>query len=143
MPPEQVAEAIRTLLANGRVRERAGRTLMYETVAQVRRLPRDTWMARIGALNSLAESVANTTFGRFFSQEPRAFARTLTFQIPVGGTDELLELYESVILPHLTELSERAVAGEATEELQLSLLWAPYEYVDKIPDPDPDEGEET
>ena len=126
----QVREALEGLLESGRIRERRGRTLMYEKVTNLRRLPRDTWMARIGALNSLMENLSNATYGRFFRGEKKAFARTMRFQIDPDDFAELLKIYESTLLPRLTEISDKGEQCEHAVAMQLSLCWAPYEYID-------------
>ena len=136
-----VEAALDVLLSRGRIRERVGRTLMYETVESVRRLPRDTWMARIGGLNSFVENLTHATFGRLFRREPRAFARTVSFQVPPGAVNELDKLYEELLLPRLREITEQAEECESGEPMQLSLCWAPYEYLKE--DKDDDQRGET
>lgn len=131
-----VEAALDVLLSRGRIRERVGRTLMYEAVESVRRLPRDTWMARIGGLNSFVENLTHATFGRFFRREPRAFARTVSFQVPPGAVNELDKLYEELLLPRLREITEQAEECESGEPMQLSLCWAPYEYLKEDKDDD-------
>ncbi|MEL6177688.1 MAG: hypothetical protein AAFS10_01985 [Myxococcota bacterium] len=139
--PEKVREALVALQTRGRIVEKQGRTLMYETRANLRRLPRDTWMARIGGLNSLMENVTNTIYGRFFHNEERAFARTLSFQMPATGLGRLKELYEAQLLPRLKSISDDAVPGdEEGFEMQLTLCWAPYEYTSQM---DSDQGDTT
>ena len=86
-------------------------------------------MKRVGGLTSFAENLADAAYGRFFKAEPRAFARTLSFQAPVGATDELGEWYEAAVLAKIIELSDRAEQTPDKEDLQLSLCWAPYEYI--------------
>jgi hypothetical protein len=131
---EEVERSLRELLKKGRVKEVPGRTLMYALAQPVMRLPRDTWMARVGALNSFAENLTNAAYGRFFREEPRAFARTVTFRGRAEVYERLSAFYESVVLPELQGLmsqegEEPALDGES---VQVSLCWAPYEYTREI-----------
>ncbi len=126
---KDIEEAVAELLRTGRIKERHGRTLMYEAVSNVRRLPRDNWMAQIGGLNSFVDTLTNATYGRFFKKEQRAFARTASFPVPRGQVELLGKLYEDVILPRLTEISKDGEQCEDGEPMQLSLAWAPYDYL--------------
>jgi hypothetical protein len=127
--PEQVEEALASLLAQGRVAEVSGRTLMYRSVADVRRLPRDTWMERIGGLNSFVENLASATYGRFFAREERAFARTVSFPMSPQDLARLRALYEDQVRPALEQLGAEADQHGDGVPMQLSLCWAPYEYL--------------
>jgi hypothetical protein len=125
------------LVAAGRLREVSGRTTMYETASDLRRLPRDSWIAKVGALNSLAENLANTAYGRFFRDEPRAFARTLSFSMRPGALERLGALYEASILDTVRQLNTDADEAHEHVGMQMSVCWAPYEYLDTV------EGEES
>ncbi|MEL6177667.1 MAG: hypothetical protein AAFS10_01880 [Myxococcota bacterium] len=134
-----VRTALHELLELGRIVEVPGRTLKYAPSATVRSLPRDTWLARIGGLNSLAENLTNVVFGRFFANEPRTFARTLTFDGGPKTFEQLTDFYQHTILPglkgiHRTDRPE----GDASQLAQVSMYWAPYEYMK----PDPSEHEQ-
>ncbi|MEL6178183.1 MAG: hypothetical protein AAFS10_04475 [Myxococcota bacterium] len=129
---EDVQVALRELLEQGRIRELPGRTLKYEPAASVRSLPRDTWMARIGGLNSFSENLTNAVFGRFFRHEPRTFARTLTFRGRPGVFRELTDFYTHRILPGLQSMHVETT--DQTEPAQVSLCWAPYEYMNPEPE---------
>lgn len=133
--PEVVRAALDDLIAQGRVREVRGRTVKYEPAAPVRRLARDSWMDRIGALNSLGDNLANAVYGRFFRSEPRAFARTLTFRGNRVLFDDLTKFYEEVVLPGLRSLHVNNEDGDAVEAAQVSLCWAPYEYMNDLEEP--------
>ena len=124
-----VEQTIQDLLAGGRIREVRGRTLMYEAVTDLRRLPRDTWMARVGGLNSFVENITNTTYGRFFTGDQRTFARTLTFSLRPEDLEVLGALYEQQVLRTVRELGDEADAAESAVDMQLSVCWAPYEYL--------------
>lgn len=133
--PDEVDRVLETLRKQGRIKEVPGRTLKYALAQPVVRLPRDTWMARVGALNSFAENLTNAVYGRFFRREPRAFARTVTFQGKPEAYERLGAFYEEVMLPQLRELMadvETEEDGQSEEHegqaVQVSLCWAPYEY---------------
>lgn len=125
---DEIHDALGMLLGEGRIEVRAGRAMEYAPVSNLRKLPRDTWMRRLGGLNTLVDNVADATFGRFFRDEPRTFARSLSFQLPRGGTERLRRWYEESVLPHIVELSDEAT-GDDVESVQLSLCWAPYEFI--------------
>lgn len=125
------------LVAAGRLREVPGRTVMFEAVSDLRRLPRDGWIAKVGALNSFAENLANTAYGRFFRDEPRAFARTLSFSMRPGALERLGALYEESILGTVRQLNTDADEADEHVGMQMSVCWAPYEYLDTV------EGEDS
>lgn len=130
--PEHVKAAIAELLAQRRIREIPGRRPKYEPSSPVRRLPRDTWMDRVGALASFSENLTNAVFGRFFRTERRAFARTVTFRGRPEVFERLAALYEERVLPELEAISLEGDAAEHSdsEAVQMSICWAPYEYMD-------------
>ena len=126
--PEDIRQALEELRAQGRVREIKGRTLKFAPAASVRSLPRDTWIARIGGLNSFTENLTNAVFGRFFRDEPRTFARTLTFHGGPQVFKEMTRIYQEAFLPGLQGLHYEEHAEDA-QAAQVSLCWAPYEYI--------------
>ncbi len=127
---ESVRKALDELLAGGRIEPRAGsRVVSFEPVSALRKLPRDTWMQRVGGLTSFAENLADAAFGRFFKEEPRTFARTLTFEVPQGAAEALQAWYEDEVLTKIIALNKSAEQVEERESIQLSLCWAPYEYI--------------
>lgn len=132
---EDIDAALRDLEQQGRIQSRAGRTATWEVATRIRRLPRDTWRARVAALNSFAVNMADAVFGRFFRDEPRAFARTLSFHVPAERAARLNALYEDVLLPAIVELSADDPAAGDTESVQLSICWAPYDYLENLEDP--------
>lgn len=142
--PKDIRQTLSGLREQGRLREVVGRTVKLELTRAVHRLPRDTWIARVGALNSFAENLTNATFGRFFRDESRAFARTVTFHAEPGTFDWLPEFYETEIVPGLKARMRNSGAVQAddasaelsnptssSEAVQLSLCWAPYQYTDQ------------
>jgi hypothetical protein len=124
-----VDAAIGTLLSEGRLEELSGRTPVLRPAPGLRRLARDTWLQRIGGLTSFSENFADAAYGRFFATEPKSFARTLSFQIPAGAHASLEAVYQDLILPELTRLSDDAEGASDADSMQLSLCWAPYEFM--------------
>ncbi len=140
-PVAAVDAAIDTLLAEGRAVEVAGRTPRLEPARAVNNLVRSTWIARIGGLGSLLSNLTDVVYGRFFQEEPRAFARTLSFLVREGDHAELEQLFREVLVPRIAALDERARAAGDGVPLRLSLLWAPVDLVPASPTPHTPEGD--
>jgi hypothetical protein len=91
--------------------------------------------------------VTNAVYGRFFQAEPRAFARTLSLRLRPQDRQALTELYEEVIWKRLAALDERAKDDPQAESVDVSLVWAPYEYIQRKmagdSTPDPSTGEDS
>lgn len=130
--PAAIRAALEELVGQGRVKEVRGRTVKFAPSSPVRRLLRDSWMDRIGALNSFGDNLSNAVYGRFFQSEKRAFARTLTFRGDKALFDELASFYADVVLPGLRALHVTNDDGDAVEAAQVSLCWAPYEYINDL-----------
>ena len=126
--PEHVEAAVNELLDKGRI-EAQPQTNRFKPLKSLRQLPRDTWMQRIGGLNSFVDNMAGATFGRFFKHDERTFARTLSFSIPKGSHAELESWYKTSILSKVIEMNDAAEQVEAKDSYQLSLCWAPYEFI--------------
>ena len=90
-----------------------------------------------GDMDSFAENLANTAYGRFFRDEPRAFARTLSFSMRPGALERLGALYEESILGTVRQLNTDADEADEHVGMQMSVCWAPYEYLDTV------EGEDS
>ncbi len=100
---------------------------------------RDTWLARIGALNSFVASLGDAVYGRFIESSPKSFARTLNFLVRDEDTPELQRFFNEQLVPFMTALDAKArSAADASaadtspetnpaESYRLSLCWAPYE----------------
>jgi hypothetical protein len=143
--PAEVDEVVDALLASGRLVADGARTPRLKPSAAVQRLVRDTWMVRIGALNSLLGNVGDAVYGRFLDKSPRAFARTLNFLVRPEDQPELDRFFEEQLVPFATALDERASAakdsetepiegeaeaGETTAQAyRLSICWAPYDHM--------------
>jgi AraC-like DNA-binding protein len=133
--PGAVDDAIDRLVASGRVIEDQGRTPLLRPSTSVQSLVRDTWLARIGALNSFVASLGDAVWGRFIEPSPAAFARTLNFLVRPEDLPEVQRFFTDQLVPHMTALDaaaqEAGRQGEATESLRLSICWAPYEAMTK------------
>lgn len=128
-----IQTALQQLVDAGRIRLDGDRTAVYEPVDGVRSMERDSWVGRVGGLASFAENLANAAWGRFFAQEPAAFARTLTFRLTPERVQQLTDWYTRQVLPHIVTWSEEADAAgaDATTAMQMSLCWAPYEALSR------------
>ncbi len=125
-PTEAVEAAIAQLLAEGRIREEADRVTRYAVVrSEFRLVDQRGWLSRLDGLNNLLSSVTAAVKGRFFDDEPRAFARTLNFRAVPGWGERLRTLYESTIFPALAALDEEARGCPDAECVDLSVVWAP------------------
>ena len=127
--PEAITAALQRLLEQGRVEEVPGRTVTYQVVRSTYRLVHDNLLARIDGLNNLLASTANAVYARFFRSDPRAFARTVSLRIRKRDEDALMALYRDVIWPKLVELDEAAKGDPEADTVDVSLVWAPYEYL--------------
>lgn len=128
---EDVQAALDSLEAEGRVEKLEGRAA-YQVTRANSRMVRDTWLARIDALDHLLQTVGDAVVGRFFENEAQAFARTVSLRIRPDDIAELRRLYEEVIWPRITELDAAAATDPAAQPLNLALLWAPRAYIDQL-----------
>lgn len=127
-----VRGALDALIGQGRVRRIEGRTPTYAVTRGDSRMPRDTWLARIDALDHLVGTVADVVAARFFDGDARAFARTVSLRVRQRDRAELRRLYEDVIWPALERLDAAAADDPTAEAMNLALLWAPKDYVDTL-----------
>ena len=127
---DAIDAAIESLVDEGRIRLIQRRTPVYQVVPVEAPCPRKGWLRRIGALTSLAANLGDVAHARFFADEPRAFARTLTLCVPRGGERVLEEMFNSKAYPTIEVLSDRVNDGQADDgQLQLSIYWAPLEFL--------------
>ncbi|MCA9564059.1 MAG: hypothetical protein KC561_11255 [Myxococcales bacterium] len=124
LDPVDVDAALDNLLSQGRVRLTEGRTPIFEVVRSAERLPRDDWRARIGGLNSLMTTVADTVRGRFFKSDQSSFARTLIFRASPEGLERLRKLYEETIWPVAREIEEETGSSSDAAPISMSVLWS-------------------
>lgn len=124
-----VDAAIDALLRDGRIIEESGRTPRLSPSRAVNNLVRDTWIARVGGLNSLFGNLADVVYGRFFKNEPRAFARTMTFLVSDADFAELQRIFAEELVPRIAAMDAKARDAGTGTSVRLSLLWAPFDTV--------------
>lgn len=123
---DEVARAIETLLAEGRIAEdQSGRTPVFTLAITESRRAWNTWLARIDGLNNGLSTVCNAVLGRFFNQDERAFARNLTFRIRRQDHDRLRKFYEEELFKLIVALDAACEGEEDVEAMDLSIFWTP------------------
>jgi hypothetical protein len=134
--PGAIDEVIDGLVASGRLVMDESRTPRLRPSAAVQKLVRDTWMMRIGALNSLLANVGDAVYGRFLDKSDRAFARTLSFLVRPEDEGELGRFFEEQVVPFMTRLDARANAARleegqeaSSEAFRMSICWAPFDQM--------------
>lgn len=130
--PADVRAALDELLAAGRIVELPGRTPTYEVARTESRLPRDTWLARIDALDHLLAAVGDAVVGRFFRSEPRAFARTVSLRVRPEDLPALQRLYEETVWPALARLDQAAKGDPASIAMNYVVVHAPRDYIETL-----------
>lgn len=125
----EVDAAIQSLVDAGRLRLMKRRTPTYEVVGERQQSARDRWLRRVDTLTNLTENLGDVVYGRFFAKEPNAFARTLTVRVPSRGQGELEAMFDSKVYPTVEGLSDRADAESKSDQIQLSLYWAPVDLL--------------
>lgn len=126
---DQVDEAIAQLLDEGRIVEVAGRTPTYEIARGESRLVRNTWLAKIDALNNLLSTITDAVYARFFERDDKALARNLELRVRAEDLQRLRKLYEQHIWPELNELDERARSDPSALPMNFSVCWAPRDFL--------------
>lgn len=127
---EEVDEALDLLVEQARVRRiTEGDSVTYEVSRAEFRLVSQDWLARLDGLNNLVANLANAVDARFFEDEPAAFARTVSLRIRPEDLDRLHALYSDQIWETLRELDAAAHDDPTARPIDLSIAWAPYEFV--------------
>ena len=134
-----ISEALALLQDDGRVSRHVGRTVTYTVTDTQRQLLSDGLLARVDALTNLTNNLLNAVYARFFEGDDRAFARTLTFRIRPSDLPRLRALYEEHIWPTLRALDAAAADAPEAQEVDFSLMWAPYDFINRHTHP----GKET
>ena len=130
--PEEIDAALAQLEAQGRVSRAGGRTEAHVVVKSQYRLVDPHWMARLDGLENLAATVSNAVYARFFRDEPAAFARTISLRVRPQDLERLQSLYEQKLWPELVALDEAAHGDPEARPMDVSLLIAPYEYIQHL-----------
>lgn len=123
--PDAIEAAVASLLDEGRIVEKEGARPVYGVTRSENRLYSDVWLARIDGLNHLVGTVSAAVFGRFFAQEPRAFARTIGLRVRREDLPKLRALYEEAVWPALKALDDAAASDVDAEAIDIALCWAP------------------
>jgi hypothetical protein len=134
LPADEVLATLEALKAQGRVEPIPGRTPTWKVVASEFRLVQSEWAARLDGLNNLLGSVVGAVYGRFFVRDPRAFARTVSLRVRKEDLPKLEILYQNVLWPALVELDKASKGATETEEIDLTILWAPYGHPSDVHD---------
>lgn len=130
IPEDAVREAVERLVAEGRIVEQEGRTPTFRVVKSVNSLVRDTWLARIGGLNSLLENLADVAWGRFFDGDPSTFARTLTFHVRPQDIPALVDAFDALV----TRVAALEAAAKDTRDavpIRLSHFFGPFDLLSR------------
>ncbi|MFO0748584.1 MAG: hypothetical protein U1F43_23410 [Myxococcota bacterium] len=128
--PAAIDGALERLVSEGRIVESGERTPLMRPTAAVQSLVRDTWLMRIGALNSFLANLGDAIYGRFLSASPRSFARTLNFLVRPEDEPLLQRFFEESLVPFATRLDEAGHAAAApAESFRMSVCWSPYEWM--------------
>ncbi|MEM9067842.1 MAG: Lrp/AsnC family transcriptional regulator [Myxococcota bacterium] len=121
--PEDIDDAVATLLAEERIERVAGRGEVYGVTQSEDRLVRPAMSARLGGLNSLLDNLIKTIVARFFQQRGDAFARTISFRMRPEDQAELQAFYREQLWPLLANLEKRCEGQSDLVTTQLSILW--------------------
>ena len=129
---DEIESALDALIEQGAVRseDRQG-TTHYALERGAFRLYKDNWIARIDALNNQLDHISDTVFARFFSEDRKSFARTITLSVREEDLPQLERLYRDVIFPELVKLDAAATGQEHVQPMELSISWAPKDFISK------------
>ncbi|MEM9070596.1 MAG: hypothetical protein AAGE52_18970 [Myxococcota bacterium] len=117
--------ALATLVREGRVIvKKESRREVYHRVRSNSRLVGDGWSGRIDGLQHLLDNLANVIYARFFRDDRKAFARTISVQLRAEDLPELERIYESV-WERVTALEASARDDPNALHVDLSMFWGP------------------
>ncbi len=124
---EEVDEALDRLVDAERLSRGEGRTPLYSARRQPSRMVGDAVLNRIDGLEHLLGVVGNAIAGRFFQDDPRALARTVSLRMRKSDLPRLRALYEEAIWTGLQALEAEVERdpGAETLEMDVSVVWAP------------------
>ena len=121
----EIETALESLLTEGRVVQKAGRTTRYAVGPSSHRMVEDEWIARLDALDNAMEAQAETVEARFFDNDERAFARTIQLEVLPQDLPLLERHYKESFFALLSTLNERAEDHQDSITVHISLAWAP------------------
>lgn len=120
-----IDDALERLLAEERiVLDDALATPVYRPTMSVNALLGPDWVKRIGALNSLVGNLFDTVRQRFFEEDERAFARTLSFTILPEKLEALTQMFWNQMVPTISELDQESHEDERAHGIKMTLFWA-------------------
>ncbi len=122
--PEDIDAALALMSEQGRIAPHPERPDQLTLTRPEGRLMGDSWVARIGSLNSLLDNLDQTVKQRFLDHSDDAFARTLNLRVALDELPALRALYEDTLWPALVALDARARHAPKRVAIKLSLLWA-------------------
>jgi hypothetical protein len=122
-----VHQALATLVEQERVVREDKRPPEYRVLKRNFRLFQDQWVARLDGLQNLLASMERVISARFFDEDERAFARTLSFRLRPEDMSELQRFYEEQLWPYITELEARVEADDEVQLMDLSIFWGPHQ----------------
>lgn len=127
--PADVERALEALSKDQRVAVQEG---TYRITMPERRLVRDDWLARVGGLTDQLNAVSKAVLGRFFKDDERAFARTVSLRVRRDRVAALEAFYRDEIWPLLTTLDEECngQADSETVPVSFSVCWAPADPIE-------------
>ena len=125
----EIETALANLQSAGRVTLRDG---AFRITTPERRLVGDDWLARVGGLTHQLASVSSAAVGRFFNDDDRAFARTVSLRVRTDRLDALETLYRDHVWPTLKALDAECIEGDDSEVLKVSfsLCWSPEQDIE-------------
>ena len=132
LPDEELTEieaALDALICADRIVLKEGK---YSITTPERRLVRDDWLARVGGLTHQLSTVSKAAFGRFFKNDERAFARTVSLRVHRDRLNALETLYRDEIWPLLATLDAECSECPETESVPISfsVCWAPADPIE-------------
>jgi len=130
--PVDVRAALDVLEADARIKRVPGRTVTYAIARSSSRIVRDRILSRLDGVSNLLESVSNAIYGRFISEDDRAFARVLTMRVREADQEALRALYEEQIWPALETLDAAAKGDDSAQSMEFVVSWAPYRLMRRI-----------
>lgn len=135
VPQAELDTAIDALLDQGHIQEQEGRTVTLRVVRSVHSRVRDSWLARIGGLNSLSQNLAETVLGSFFLRDGRSLARTMSFHLLPHQQEQLKEALQQLIQA-IAAMDQEAEGQPQALPVRLSVLWAPFGLLARRADPE-------
>ncbi len=129
---EEINSTLLELVQEKKLRkERRDQVFHYVLNIDVDRRVWDSWLAKVDGLNNVLRTVADAVYARFFENDERAFARTLSFRVMPADIEKLRAFYEKELFKLIVELDAKTEGEEDAIPLSLSLFWAPYNFIEE------------